>query len=102
MMQTAASSLKQLSGSASNLHRGCSRPKNDHEIWEVKTVAVVPVKSLDQAKTRLASILSPEERALLARDMLSHVLDALLSSTDIDGVAVISPNPGELRLSSSV
>jgi 2-phospho-L-lactate guanylyltransferase len=64
----------------------------------VKTVAIVPVKSLSQAKSRLASILSPEERALLALDMLSHVLDILLSSPEIDAVAVISPQPDELRL----
>ena len=68
----------------------------------MKTVAVVPVKSLDQAKTRLASILSPEERAMLALDMLSHVLDALRSSPEIDAIAVISPNPGEHRLPSDV
>ena len=68
----------------------------------MKTVAVVPVKSLGQAKTRLASILSPDERAMLVRDMLSHVLDTLLSSRQIDAVAVISPDPAELRLPSGV
>ena len=64
----------------------------------MKTVAVVPVKSLSQAKTRLANILSPEERALLVLDMLSHVLDTLRASREIDEVAVISPQPSELRL----
>ncbi len=68
----------------------------------MKTVAVVPVKSLSQAKTRLANILSPEERAMLVLDTLSHVLDALLSSRDIDAIAVISPQPDELRLPSLV
>jgi 2-phospho-L-lactate guanylyltransferase len=68
----------------------------------VKTVAVVPVKSLRQAKTRLANILSPEERASLALDTLSHVLDTLLSSLDPDAIAVISPQPDELRLPSLI
>jgi 2-phospho-L-lactate/phosphoenolpyruvate guanylyltransferase len=64
----------------------------------VKTVAVVPVKGLNEAKTRLASILSPDERAMLVGDMLSHVLGTLLSSRDIDAVAVVSPHPAELHL----
>src|SRR5689334_3808010 len=64
----------------------------------VRTVAVVPVKGLSEAKTRLASILSPEERALLVLDMLSHVLDALISSRKIDAIAVLSPDPAELHL----
>ncbi len=64
----------------------------------MKTVAVVPVKGLSQAKTRLANILSPEERALLLLDTLSHVLNTLLSSREIDSIAVISPQPDELRL----
>ncbi len=68
----------------------------------MKTVAVVPVKKLDQAKSRLAGILSPDERAMLAFDMLSHVLDSLLISGVIDGVAVISPQPDELRLPAGV
>jgi 2-phospho-L-lactate/phosphoenolpyruvate guanylyltransferase len=64
----------------------------------LKTVAVVPVKSLSEAKSRLSNILSPEERALLVLDMLSHVLGTLRSSPEIDEVAVISPQPSELRL----
>jgi 2-phospho-L-lactate guanylyltransferase len=60
------------------------------------------MKGLSQAKTRLANILSPEERALLALDTLSHVLDTLLSSREIDAIAVISPQPDELRLPSRV
>jgi 2-phospho-L-lactate guanylyltransferase len=68
----------------------------------LKTVAVVPVKSLGEAKSRLSNILSPDERALLVLDMLSHVLDTLRSSPAIDEVAVISPQPPELRLPTSV
>ena len=41
-------------------------------------VVAVPVKSLDRTKTRLASVLSPAERATLAVAMLNDVLDACL------------------------
>ena len=68
----------------------------------MKTVAVVPVKSLSQAKSRLANILSPEERALLVLDMLSHVLGTFRSSPEIDEVAVISPQPSEFHLPSTI
>jgi 2-phospho-L-lactate/phosphoenolpyruvate guanylyltransferase len=71
-------------------------------ILRMKTVAIVPVKNLSQAKTRLSSVLSKEERALLARDMLAHVLGALSKSGAIDRVAVISPEPDALDLHASV
>jgi 2-phospho-L-lactate guanylyltransferase len=58
----------------------------------MKTAAVVPLKRLDEAKGRLAGVLTPHERALLARKMLDHVLNAILSSTLIDIVAVITPD----------
>lgn len=64
----------------------------------MKTVAVVPIKSLLHAKTRLASRLSPIERANLARDMLAHVLDAIQASELVAAIAVISPQPEELDL----
>ncbi|MEO8288527.1 MAG: 2-phospho-L-lactate guanylyltransferase [Chloroflexota bacterium] len=64
----------------------------------MKTVAIVPVKRLSEAKTRLAGILSPEERVQLAHEMLLHVLATVIASGVIDTVAVISPEPVELRL----
>ena len=64
----------------------------------MKTVAVVPIKALLHAKSRLANKLSPAERAELARDMLAHVLDAIQQSGVIAEVAVISPRPEELHL----
>src|SRR6187200_1051545 len=42
-------------------------------------VIVVPVKSLDRAKSRLAPVLSPVERAALTLAMLEDVLDAALA-----------------------
>lgn len=64
----------------------------------MKTVAVVPIKALLHAKSRLANKLSPAERAQIARDMLAHVLDAIQQSGVIAEVAVISPRPEELHL----
>ena len=68
----------------------------------MKTVAVVPVKSLSEAKSRLAGALSPEQRSALALHMLHHVLDAIAASGVVDGTAVISPEPGLLDLPSGV
>src|SRR5919198_175142 len=64
----------------------------------MKTVAVVPVKKLSEAKSRLAGVLSPEQRSALALDLLRHVLDAIAASGVVDSVAVISPEPGVLGL----
>lgn len=60
----------------------------------------MPIKGLLHAKTRLASRLSPTERADLARDMLAHVLGAIEESgaVAVAAVAVISPQPEELDL----
>lgn len=64
----------------------------------MKTVAVVPIKGLQQAKSRLAGALSPGERADITQAMLAHVLDAIDASDAVDSIAVISPRPEELYL----
>ncbi|HST04589.1 MAG TPA: 2-phospho-L-lactate guanylyltransferase [Chloroflexia bacterium] len=64
----------------------------------MKTFAVIPVKGLNNAKSRLASVLSPQERGELVGEMLSHVLDALHTSGAIDNIAVINQLEGELTL----
>ena len=56
------------------------------------TAALVPAKALDQAKGRLAAILSEEERRDLALAMLEDVLRALKAAPRIDLVAVVSPD----------
>jgi 2-phospho-L-lactate guanylyltransferase len=58
----------------------------------VKTVAVVPVKSLREAKSRLSGALTPQERATLTHDLLDHVLGAIYESGAVDAVGVISPD----------
>ena len=57
----------------------------------------VPVKSLARAKTRLAPVLSPLERAALSLALLEDVLDAVL---DVPGweVWVVSPDEAVLEV----
>ncbi|HEU5369689.1 MAG TPA: 2-phospho-L-lactate guanylyltransferase [Ktedonobacterales bacterium] len=52
--------------------------------------AIVPAKMLEQAKTRLAQALSPEERRSLSLAMLRDVLSALRGAEHLDGVAVVT------------
>ncbi|HKP51198.1 MAG TPA: 2-phospho-L-lactate guanylyltransferase [Chloroflexia bacterium] len=58
----------------------------------MKTVAVVPVKSLREAKSRLSGALTPQERATLTHDLLDHVLGTIYESGAVDAVGVISPD----------
>lgn len=52
--------------------------------------AVVPVKTLEQAKTRLAGLLTPAERAALCQAMLADVLHALRGAGSLDRVVVVT------------
>ena len=54
------------------------------------TWALIPVKSFEQAKSRLSSALSAAERARFAEDLFVHVLEAAMSARLIDRVAVVS------------
>ena len=54
--------------------------------------ALVPVKALNQAKGRLANLLSQDERRALALAMLEDVLRALQAVPRVDHVAVVSPD----------
>lgn len=56
----------------------------------MRTLAVLPVKSLDAAKGRLAAQLEPSPRAELAQAMLADVLAALARSAELEGVAVVT------------
>lgn len=60
--------------------------------------AIVPAKSLGAAKGRLASVLSLDERRELVLAMLTDVLKALRSVSEIAGVSVISPDQSILAL----
>jgi len=55
--------------------------------------ALVPVKHFDQAKSRLGSVLSREQCALLAMNMLRDVLRALIAAEEVDGIVILSNEP---------
>lgn len=62
------------------------------------TWALVPTKELALAKTRLAPLLEPEQRARLVQAMLVDVLRVLLAAPHLGGVAVIGRAPSLLAL----
>jgi len=59
---------------------------------------LVPVKNLADAKQRLTSILSPDERFALAQAMCEDVLEALTRWTNRPAVAVVTSDPFVQRL----
>ncbi len=60
--------------------------------------AIVPVKPLRRGKSRLAGVLSEEERTLLNQSMLSHTLKVLSEVREIDQTLVVSRDPSALAL----
>ena len=54
--------------------------------------ALVPVKTLTEAKSRLAAYLSASERETLVLDMLYHVLGVLRKSELLEQITVVSPD----------
>ncbi|HEX9236549.1 MAG TPA: 2-phospho-L-lactate guanylyltransferase, partial [Actinomycetota bacterium] len=56
-------------------------------------VIAVPVKALERAKTRLAPVLSPAERAALTTAMLEDVLDASLAVPGWETWVISPPGP---------
>ncbi len=59
---------------------------------------IIPVKPLRLAKSRLASVLSPEERQMFAEAMLKHVLSVVRSVPQVAGTLVISRDNHALAL----
>ena len=51
--------------------------------------ALVPVKNLDDAKSRLANVLSANERRMLADFMLSDVIEVILKISNIERVFLV-------------
>ena len=60
-------------------------------------LGIVPVKGLAGAKTRLAPLLSAEERARLVVEMLDGVLTACREASAIDGTLLVTPDPALAR-----
>lgn len=54
--------------------------------------ALLPAKSLDEAKGRLASLLSEDERRRLALAMLEDIVRALQAVPRIDSISIVSPD----------
>lgn len=61
----------------------------------MRTRIIVPHRGLEHAKTRLAAVLEPAQRAVVAERLLRHVLGAAVATGH--EVVVISPD-GELEL----
>lgn len=59
---------------------------------------IIPVKPLKNAKSRLASVLLPEERYDLAQAMLRHVLSVATAIQNVTGVLVISRDAKALAI----
>jgi 2-phospho-L-lactate guanylyltransferase len=62
------------------------------------TWAIVPVKPFHTAKSRLAGVLSPMERAALSREFLAHALDVLGEVPEVTHRLVVSRDPAALAL----
>lgn len=60
--------------------------------------AIVPVKPMRAGKSRLAKVLSEEDRATLNRYLLTHTVDTLKSIADIEQVLVVSRDKAALAL----
>lgn len=60
--------------------------------------AIVPVKPLRRGKSRLAEVLTQEERKDLNCNLLAHTVDTLAAIPDIEHVLVVSRDPEALAL----
>lgn len=60
--------------------------------------ALIPVKVLHEAKSRLADYVPSEQREQLVIDMLHHVITVLQDSEQFEQVAVVSADPRVLNL----
>ena len=61
-------------------------------------VAIVPVRGLERAKTRLGEALDPEERRVLVEGLLRRTIRAAIMTPGILAVAVVSPDPEALAV----
>ena len=59
---------------------------------------IIPVKPLRRSKSRLSDVLTEDERTLLNYHMLENTLSILKEIHNIDGVLVVSRDPGALSL----
>ncbi|MFQ5407278.1 MAG: 2-phospho-L-lactate guanylyltransferase [Anaerolineales bacterium] len=60
--------------------------------------AIVPVKPLKRAKSRLATVLSADQREALSRNLLVHTLQVLRDIDELERTVVVSRDPAALHL----
>ncbi len=61
-------------------------------------VAIIPVRGLERAKTRLGEVLDAEERRALVERLLRRTIRAAIVTPGIRAVAVVSPDPEALAM----
>lgn len=64
----------------------------------MSTWVIIPVKPLKRAKSRLAPVLTPEQRQQLAESMFRHVLDVVRGVPQVIGTLVISRDSKALSI----
>jgi len=67
-----------------------------------RLIAVIPLRALEGAKSRLGEVLDAEERRDLVAGLLERVARAALTTPGIDEVLVVSPDPAVLALADEV
>lgn len=65
-------------------------------------VAIVPVNHLSRVKSRLAPILTLDERRALVLQMAGHVVATLQASGRVEAIVVVSPDPEALAWAATV
>jgi len=60
--------------------------------------SIVPVKALDESKSRLKGVLTPNQRSELSREMLLHTLRVLAEVSEVERTMVVSADPKVLAL----
>lgn len=60
--------------------------------------AIVPVKPLRRGKSRLAAVLSEDQRAALNKRLLIHTLDTITQLPELEQVLVVSRDPEALAI----
>jgi 2-phospho-L-lactate guanylyltransferase len=68
----------------------------------VRIAAIIPVGTLEGAKTRLAVTLDAEERHDLVEDLLIRTVASALAVAQLDDVLVISPDPEVLTRAAAI
>jgi 2-phospho-L-lactate guanylyltransferase len=84
--------------SSSFILHPCPCPRSGGPLGASLIYAILPVKPLRQAKSRLARTLKPPTRAALVRAIFSHTLDVLAQVERLAGTIVVSRDVTILEL----